>query len=62
MTSSEEKTAVEHIGTFENSSSSGSNHVAHPSNTDEEIIMHLETTGEEIGLTSRSILAAVVSF
>jgi hypothetical protein len=61
MASHDDKTTIGHVGAIDNSSSSGSNHVGHPSNTDEEIIMRLETTGEEIGMTSRTILAATVS-
>jgi hypothetical protein len=55
----ESKAVVSHMDTIETapSSTSGGDRVVHG---DADIIHALETTGEEVGMTTRSILAATV--
>jgi hypothetical protein len=59
MDHSTEKSVVAQTDSIENASSEGSNVLA--GDAEEIIIQHLEHTGEEVGLTPRSVLAAVVS-
>lgn len=64
MTSHDDKAVIEHIDATDRSSNTGSDAI-HPvhtvDSTNEAIIRELETSGEKIGLTTRSILAACVS-
>lgn len=67
MASHDEKAAVEHIDRTERSSSpsnTGSDTiepVRTVDSTNEEIVRNLQTSGEDVGLTFRSVMAALVS-
>ncbi|KAF2837083.1 MFS general substrate transporter [Patellaria atrata CBS 101060] len=53
-----EKHTASHVDAIERAPSDNAPSDGVPSNSDEEIIRHLETTGETIGMTWRTILAA----
>jgi hypothetical protein len=55
----EEKTA---IGRVDDHSSSADSITVDPKNADDAIVHDLQTQGEEVGLTWRTIMAVVVSF
>ncbi|KAF2703099.1 MFS general substrate transporter [Pleomassaria siparia CBS 279.74] len=62
---SNDKPTVSHIDAIESANGSDTDahqeqhHLAKVNSADEEIIQHLQTTGEEVGMTSRTIMAAV---
>jgi hypothetical protein len=61
-TMSNEKAQTEHVDAIESAESSDRNVPLHPVNSaNEEIVQHLQTTGEEVGMTFRTIMAAIVS-
>jgi hypothetical protein len=59
-----DKSTTSHVDTIENATpSDGSGRevpIVNPHNANEEIIVHLQNTGEDVGMTFRSIMAAVV--
>lgn len=56
------KAEIAHVDAIDNApSSDNSTHLDHLS-ANEEIIQHLQTTGEEVGMTWRTIMAATVNF
>jgi hypothetical protein len=58
-----DKATTTHIDAIESTDTSANNvPIRHTHNANEEIIEHLQTTGEEVGMTWRTIMAAVVSF
>jgi ribosomal protein S16 len=58
-----EKSTAQHIDTIGSSQPSEQGvQVRHVNDANEEIVQHLQTTGEEVGMTWRSIMAAIVSF
>lgn len=57
-----EKAEAERVDAIESADSSDRNVPLHHVNSaNEEIVQHLQTTGEEVGMTFRTIMAAVVS-
>jgi hypothetical protein len=63
-----EKASVMHLDSIESVNNSdneqhhhGQHHLTKVNSANEEIIQHLQTTGEEVGMTFRSIMAALVS-
>ena len=59
-----DKSTTAHLDTIEhvnNSDSSDSEvRIVEPHNANEQIIVHLQNTGEEVGMTFRTIMAAFV--
>lgn len=56
-----DKTSASHIDAIETANSSDRNvPLAHVNSANEEIVQHLQTTGEEVGMTWRSFMAAAV--
>ncbi|KAF2477736.1 MFS general substrate transporter [Lindgomyces ingoldianus] len=53
------KADIMHVDTIENANSSGSSVQLDQMSANEQIVQHLQTTGEEVGMTWRSIMAAV---
>lgn len=68
MSNNDEKVGPQHADMVENISdgvpADGSNHAASISSDDanEQIVHHLQTTGEEVGITWRTCMAAAVRF
>lgn len=54
-----EKSTTQNVDVIESAHTSEHGH--HHKDANEEIIEHLQTTGEDVGMTFRSIMAAVVS-
>lgn len=60
-----DKATTQHVDAIESANASDNSEQGvpiHPVNSaNEEIVQHLQTTGEEVGMTFRTIMAAVVS-
>lgn len=57
-----DKSTTQHVDTIESVNNSDHNvTLKHVNSANEEIVQHLRTTGEEIGMTWRTFMAAVVS-
>lgn len=57
-----DKNTTEHIDPIESANTSDHNvPLRHVNSANEEIVQHLKTTGEEIGMTWRTFMAAAVS-
>lgn len=56
-----DKASASHVDAIETANSSDHNvHLKHVNSANEEIVQHLQTTGEEVGMTWRSFMAAAV--
>lgn len=59
---SSEKNTAQHIDAIESANNSEQGvQLKHVDSANEEIVQHLQTTGEEVGMTWRTTMAAVVS-
>jgi len=56
-----DKASIAHVDAIENAKTSEPDGIKRTNSANEEIVQHLQTTGEEVGMTWRSIMAASVS-